>query len=112
MHKGYKVSRCGFFFSVEHPFLGASSDALIQCMCCGEGVVEIKCPLCTSEKSFQEAADGARNFCLDELPGGRLQLHRDHGYYFQCQMQIFVTRRLFCDFVLWTPKEVHIERIT
>ena len=48
----------------------------------------------------------------DELPGGRLQLHRDHGYYFQCQMQIFVTRRLFGDFVLWTPREVHIERIT
>ena len=35
------VNLCGVFFfvSVAHPFLGASPDALIQCDCCGEGVV-------------------------------------------------------------------------
>ena len=67
-----------FFVSVEHPFLGPSPDALIQCVCCGEGVVEIMYPLRASEKVHREVADGARNFCLDELPGGRLWLHRDH----------------------------------
>ena len=112
LHTDCKVSSCGFFVSTEYPFLGASPDALVQCMCCGEGAVEIKCPLCAGEKSLREAVDGARNFCLEELPGGKLQLRRDHGYYFQCQMQIYVTRRLFCDFVVWTPREIHIERIT
>jgi hypothetical protein len=64
--------------------------------------------LCACE-TFREAADGLRNFCLDELPGDKLELHHDH---YQCQLQMFVTRRVFCDFVVWSPKEVHIERIT
>ena len=32
-----------FFICVKHPFLGASPDALIECNCCGQGVVEVKC---------------------------------------------------------------------
>ena len=111
-HEGFTVSKCGFFVSVEHPFLGASPDALIQCMCCGQGVVEIKCPLCACETSFREAVNGVRNFCLDELAGDKLELRRDHGYYYQCQLQMFVTRRTFCDFVVWSPKEMHMERLT
>ena len=35
-----------------------------------------------------------------------------HGYYYQCQLQVYVTKRSFCDFVVWTNAEVHIERIT
>ena len=111
LHEGLKVSNCGFFVSVENPYLGASPDALIDCTCCGQGTVEIKCPLCASETSLQEAADQRKHFCLNELSDGRFQLRRDHGYYYQCQMQIFVTGRLFCDFVVWTPNEMHIERI-
>ena len=111
-HEGFAISRCGFFVSVEFPFLGASPDALIQCACCGQGVVEIKCPLCTRETSFREAADGVKNFFLDEVRGDKLELCHDHGYYYQCQLQIFVTRRTFCDFVVWSPKELHMERIT
>ena len=111
LHEGLKVSNCGFFVSVENPYLGASPDALIDCTCCGQGTVEIKCPLCASETSLQEAADQRKHFCLNELSDGRFQLRRDHGYCYQCQMQIFVTGRLFCDFVVWTPNEMHIERI-
>ena len=36
-------------------------------MCCGEGAVEIKCPLCASKKSLREAADGARNALMNFL---------------------------------------------
>ncbi len=111
-HEGLMISACGFFVSVEHPFLGASPDALVQCDCCGQGVVEIKCPLCASERSFREAAVGVRNFCLDALPNDKFQLKRNHSYYYQCQLQIFVTRRSFCDFVVWSNNELHTERIT
>ena len=107
-HEDFTFSSCGIFVSVEHPFLDASPDALIQCICCGQGIVEIKCPLCVSETSLQEAADGVRNLCLKELTTYELQQRHDHGYYYQCQLQMFVTRRLFCDFVVWSPKETHI----
>lgn len=110
-HTGFAISCCGFFVSVAHPFLGASPDALIQCDCCGEGVVEIKCPFCICQTSLGEAASGVKNFYLDELPGHVFMLKRDHSYYYQCQLQVFVTRRRFCDFVVWSPEELHIERI-
>ena len=111
VHEGFCVSNCGFFLSMEHPFLGASPDALVQCKCCGEGVVEVKCPLCAAESSLKEAAVESRNFCLNENSSGTLQLRHDHMYYFQCNLQILVTKRKYCDFVVWSPKETHIERM-
>ena len=43
---------------------------------------------------------------------GTLKLKHDHSYYYQCQMQIFSTRRAFCDFVVWSSNELHVERLT
>ena len=31
--------------------------------------------------------------------------------YMQVQCQLFCTQRSYCDFVVWTEKDVHIERI-
>ena len=106
-HEGLRISNCAFFVSAEHPFLGASPDALIYCTCCGQGTIA----LCASETSLQEAADKTKHLCLNELPDGKFQLRHDHGYFYQCQLQMFVTGRSFCDFVVWTPREIHIERI-
>jgi len=43
---------------------------------------------------------------------GTLRLKHDHSYYYQCQMQIFATKREFCDFVVWSSNELHVERLT
>ena len=40
--------------SVENSFLGSLPD--VQCMCCGQCVVEIKYPFCAYKTSFQEEA--------------------------------------------------------
>ena len=48
-HKSWHVTvalmslHVAFLICVEHPFLGASPDALIEYNCCGQGVVEVKC---------------------------------------------------------------------
>lgn len=110
-HEGVNVSRCGFIVCEEHPFLGASPDALVQCDCCGLGVVEIKCPFCVNQASFEVAVDKSKNFCLDQLPEGIFKLKHDHSYFYQCQLQMFVTKRNFCDFVVWSPNQLHIERV-
>ena len=75
-------------------------------------MVWVKCPLCVQESSLDEAADGVRSFCLDKLGGGKLQLKHSHPYYYQCQLQISVTKRGYCHFAVWTKEELHIERIT
>ena len=30
----------------QYPYLGASPVLIVECTCCGKGVVEIKCPSC------------------------------------------------------------------
>ena len=42
LHQNFAVSECGFFINCDHPFMGASPDALVSCLCCGEGICEIK----------------------------------------------------------------------
>ena len=38
-------------------------------------------------------------------------LNRKHDYYYQVTGQIALTGGEFCDFVVWTPNELHIQRI-
>ena len=38
------VCQASGLLSTEYPMFGASPDGLVQCTCCGEGLVEIKCP--------------------------------------------------------------------
>ena len=47
----FKVSKSGFFISSVNPFIGASLDGMVNCLCYGEGVCEIK--LCRSS-SFED----------------------------------------------------------
>lgn len=44
-HKEVSFDECGIFLDVDHPYLAASPDLLVSCSCCGEGLVEFKCPL-------------------------------------------------------------------
>ena len=45
-HPEFEIIPCGFFVDNRRSYVGASPDALVECTCCGKGVVEIKCPLC------------------------------------------------------------------
>ena len=39
------------------------------------------------------------------------RLNRSHKYFYQEQMQLFVSKRLYCDFVVWSPELKSVERI-
>ena len=41
-HDSFEVKTCGLFLSASHPFIAASPDGIVKCLCCGEGVCEIK----------------------------------------------------------------------
>lgn len=69
-------------------FLAASPDAVIDCICCGKGVAEVKCPHCHRGDSFGNAAIG-EIFCLAS-DGEKLYLKRDHAYFYQVQLQMYV----------------------
>ena len=112
-HADFDVANAGLFLNSKYPYLGASPDGKVSCVCCGEGILEIKCPYnCIKAESLLEAADDD-SFCL-KLDGtsGCLLLKRDHPYYYQVQAQLALSEKQYCDFVLFKSEyELHIERI-
>lgn len=104
-HENVKVGLSGFVVRPDEPHLGTSPDGTVSCSCCGDGVLEIKCPY-----RFREGLQDAHlteDFCLDQ----RLQLKITHHYYHQVQLHMYACNVKYCDFVVWTTKELIINRI-
>ena len=111
-HVGLNIKACGLFVDRKAPYLGASPDALVHCTCCGLGIVEVKCPWSARDAaSLEEVAEQQKDFCLQKTATGSLHLATDHPYYLQCQLQLHVTRRAYCDFAVWHSAGLHVERI-
>ena len=106
-HDQPMVTPCGFVVSTHKPHFGAPPYAFVECNCCGRRVLEVKCPFCARSSAVLDLP----NFCLTKDKGSSLHLKRDHAYYYQCQLQLYATQRLYCDFVVWTEANLHIERI-
>ena len=43
-HDCFVVSNSGLVINPQWPFIGAFPDGIVECNCCGKGVLEIKCP--------------------------------------------------------------------
>ena len=52
----------------------------------------------------------AKMFCMS-LTDGERRLDRNHQYFFQVQLQLFVTKKVFCDFIMWSQAGIRIEGI-
>ena len=77
------------------------------------GILEVKCPYKYRSVKPREAAAMDKDFCLASgTPGNNdLYLRKSHHHYSQVQGQIMVTGAKWCDFVVYTFKGLHIERI-
>ena len=99
-HPSLKVTTSGLYVNPLAPHLGASPDGIVSCECCSIGLLEVKCPYSVR----------------DQLPTNvsyieKSKLSRKHNYYYQIQGQISLFDYSYCDFVCWTPKGIHVERI-
>ncbi|XP_063217698.1 uncharacterized protein LOC134540509 [Bacillus rossius redtenbacheri] len=103
---GHTVKQCGLFVDLQHCFLAASPDGLVD----EDGLVEVKCPYSARELNPLDAAMQLKTFFC-RVVDGELCLNRSHNYYYQVQGQLHITRRKWCDFVVWTTKGISIERI-
>ena len=78
-------------FHKRDNWIGASPDGLIG----DDGLIEIKCPFSVKDDkapAFKDIAD---------LP----------HYYAQMQVQMFVTKRLWCDFVQWNKYDMRVQTV-
>ncbi|KAL1425462.1 hypothetical protein MTO96_003539 [Rhipicephalus appendiculatus] len=102
--KGTVVHPCGLFVDLKDGYLAASPDGLV-----GTGrIVEVKCPLKYKE---QEPLEAARNFSEKKRRDGAPLLSRSHSYFYQVQGQLHITRRIICDFVVYTTKGIHVQEV-
>lgn len=97
----------------KYPWLAASPDGLVEDSKCDtpEGIVELKNPYTARDMSIQEAVQQLKDFCLKCDKDGLISLRTSHNYYYQVQATMLCTERNWCDFVVCTKKDIHIERI-
>ncbi|WAR11612.1 hypothetical protein MAR_025792 [Mya arenaria] len=55
-HSNFGCSQSGFLVSETSPYLGATADGVVSCVCCGIGTLEIKCPFKHKSVMTLEAA--------------------------------------------------------
>jgi hypothetical protein len=106
-HREAIIRECGLFIHEEKQYLGASPDSLVECACCGKGVVEIKCP-----SSIIDKVPTADNLSYLVLHNGKTVLKQNHAYYAQVQGQMAITHRSLCYFFVYSPVGQHLETIT
>ena len=107
------VQSSGLVVHPDHSWLSASPDGLVSDPSSPElyGLVEYKNPYSHRTSLLNMAATETKDFCLKTNKDGSLSLKRSHNYFYQIQAGMFCTRRNWCDFVVRTTVEIHVERI-
>ena len=106
-----ETTRAGLVISERHGFLGCSPDDWVRDISEEEpGVAEYKCPYSARELTPLEACREVKGFFCT-VQDGKPSLKKTHNYFYQIQGVMGITGSGWCDFVVWTPKGVSIERI-
>ena len=112
------VKDCGLSLLASRAYLGASSDGRVYdpASTLQSGVLEIKCPYSIDGKLIikERVADivkAHRSKFFLEQNGDQLALKRNSRYYCQVQGEMAILKVPWCDFVVWTVVDIHIERI-
>ncbi|XP_072400501.1 uncharacterized protein [Diabrotica undecimpunctata] len=103
-----KIIKCGLFIDEEHCFLGASPDGLVG----DDALIEIKCPPSIKSMTPKAAVEKKKLPYLQVTKNtNKIELKRNHDYYYQIQAQLHIVKREKCYFVVWTPQGNIIEEI-
>ena len=110
-HPGLQTEQAGLCISCSNPWLAASPDGIVHDPNSqpATGLLEIKNPYSARNDTIQEFATKTSS-CLS-IKQNTLYLKHGHDYYFQIQCQLYCADKAWCDFVVRTNKEIHIERI-
>ena len=110
-HNGLYVAPSGFVVYESYPFLGVSPDSVVHDPNNPNpfGLAEVKCPYSARNLSPIEAGKSPNFYC--DVIDSKLKLKHSHPYYSQVQGQMAITERHWCDFIVYTKKGIHVERI-
>ena len=77
----------GLVINTKYPFLGATPDGSASCTCCGEHLLEIKCPYKYKDMNPSLICESDPNFYLKRDQSGEMYLDTAHQYYYQVQAE-------------------------
>lgn len=95
------VKPSGVWVSLYKPYIAATPDGLVD----ENLIVEVKCPFSIKDSYITPG-------CISYLTSDtELTLHSSHDYYYQIQGQLYCTQANFCDFIVYTHKDLKVLRI-
>ncbi|XP_062603648.1 uncharacterized protein LOC134265461 [Saccostrea cucullata] len=101
---GIKTRECGLFVCLDYPYLGASPDAVVD----DSAIVEVKCSY--SGKNDMVKPGGHFKYLTTD-DNGNIALKKSHSYYDQIQGQLYISKREVCYFVVFTLKDLFVQKI-
>ena len=104
------LTSCGFVINPKWPWLGCSPDGIIIENGSPAGCIEVKCPYSKRDCSIKEAALTDKSFFMKVLEN-KCELKVGHFYYYKCQGIMNILELPWVDFVVFTTRDIHIERI-
>ena len=107
------VTKCGLIVDEFESWLAASPDGIVTDPSQNEhktGCLEVKCPYVCGKMTITDACRKVSAFCLVEQKGV-MCLSELHTYFYQIQTQMHVGIFKWSDFVVWSPKQVFVQRI-
>ena len=104
-HQGFSCTKAGLIINPLYPHLGASLNGFVSRSCCGNGLVEIKCPYSVKDDYPDVLRMKPKTFLNEH------GLVMTHKYYTQVQGQLLVSEEKYWDFVVWTPREQVVHRL-
>ena len=116
-HPSLTVTASGIHISLKDPYLGASPDGSVYDPSTTSqpfGFLEVKCPYSARNMTPVEACSLPNFFCtlLKNTDGNeKMVLRTNHQYHAQVQGQMAIGGRPWCDFVVYTPKGINVQRI-
>ena len=109
-----EVNKCGLIIDSVDSWLAASPDGIVLDPTQQEhqkGCLEVKCPyVCREKMTITDACRQVSAFCLVEHEG-LMCLSESHKYFYQIQTQMHVSQFMWCDFVVWCPRQIFVQRI-
>ena len=77
------------------------------------GIVEINCPHTAAKEGLDplSTAKIMKTFFCKAGARGEVELKWGHDYFYQVQRTMAIMGRSWCDFVVWLPKGISVERI-
>ena len=106
---GRHFHECGLLINNAFPFLAATPDGKI-CHNGKTGIIEIKCPYAARQMTITDACERVKDFCLSK-ENDLIRLKEHHSYYAQVQGQLMISGVQFCEFIVFTQRDLYVERV-